>query len=160
MTALLAALTVATAVGSALLAGVFFAFSGFVLAALDRLPAADAARAMREVNLTAVRPPLMLALFGTAVLALAAAVLGLADGAPGSAWVVAAAAVYLVGCVGVTAAGNVPLNDALARSGGADAALAAAWAAFRPGWSRWNALRTAACTASAVLACVALRTAG
>src|SRR5699024_6794249 len=55
-----------TALACAVVAGVFFAFSGFVMRALSALPPADAATAMQSINRTAVRPPLMIALFGTA----------------------------------------------------------------------------------------------
>lgn len=58
-------LTVAAVLGCGLNAGVFFAFSGFVMAALRRLPAPQGIAAMQSINVTAVRPPLMAALFGT-----------------------------------------------------------------------------------------------
>src|SRR6516162_5972848 len=60
--------TVAGAIGAALVGGVFFAFSAFVMPALRRLPAAQGISAMQSINRTAVTAPLMLALFGTAVL--------------------------------------------------------------------------------------------
>lgn len=151
MTVIVTVLLVIAIVGTGTVAGVFFAFSGFVVSGLDRLPPAEAARAMQEINVTAPRPPLMLALFGTALVVAALAVLafiGQAGGAGG--WVVAAAVVYLVCAVGVTAAANVPRNDRLAAAPEGDAgALAAAWAGFRPGWTAWNHVRwlgsTAAC---------------
>ena len=59
------ALTVVTAVGSAIVGGVLFAFSGFVMAGLDRLRPGEAVAAMNAINVTAVRPPLMLAMLGT-----------------------------------------------------------------------------------------------
>ena len=78
------ALVVAAAVGSGLVAGVFAAFSGFVMRAFAGLPAAAGATAMRAVDVTAVRPPLMTLLFGTAVLDVAAAaVLAGGPAAPG-----------------------------------------------------------------------------
>ena len=127
-----------TAVACALVGGVFFAFRGFVMAALNRLPDDAGAAAMRAVNVTAVRPPLMLALFGTAAACVAVLVTG------PSALQVAGAVVYLVGTVGVTVAANVPLNDALERE-------AATWPRYRRTWTRWNHLRTAAALAAAVL---------
>ncbi len=56
-----------TALGCGLLAGVFFAFSAFVMPALRRLPAAQGIAAMQSINRLAVTPALMTALFGTAV---------------------------------------------------------------------------------------------
>ncbi len=125
-----------TAVGCALVGGVFFAFSGFVVAGLARVP--EGAAAMRSVNVTAVRPPLMVLLFGTAAACVAVLVVGPA------ALDRVAAAVYLVGTVGVTVAANVPLNDALERD-------PATWPRYRRQWTRWNTLRTVAATAAAVL---------
>ena len=144
MTVLLDVLLIAAILGTGVVAGVFYAFSGFVTQGLDRLPPSDAARAMRQLNVTAVRPPLMLALFGTGLLAVAVVVIALfgALGA-GTWWAVAASVVYIVGAIGVTAAANVPRNDRLAAAPAADeAALAAAWSAFRPGWQAWNHVRT------------------
>ena len=153
MTVLLDVLLIAVILGTGVVAGVFFAFSGFVTQGLDRLPPSDAARAMRELNVTAVRPPLMLALFGTGLLAVAVVVIALfgALGA-GTWWAVAASVVYIVGAIGVTAAANVPRNTRLAAAPTADdAALAAAWTAFRPGWQAWNHVRTL----TSAVACVA-----
>ena len=120
-------LIIAAALGAGTVAGVWFAFSGFVMAALDQLPAAQAAAAMQAINRTAVRPPLMIAMFGTGSLCVVAA-LG------GDPLVIAAAAVYWLGCIGVTIAGNVPLNDALDR----DAGL---WPTYRTRWTALNSPR-------------------
>ncbi|WP_136708162.1 anthrone oxygenase family protein [Agromyces sp. H66] len=152
-------LLVATIVGTGVAAGVFTAFSAFVTQGLDRLPAADAARAMREINVTAVRPPFMLVLFGTALLTVAVGALALTGTLGGAAWwAIGAAAVYLVGAIGVTGAANVPRNNHLAAPPAADApALAAAWQEFRPGWQAWNhvrALTSAAACVGFVLALV------
>ena len=152
MTVLLDVLLIAAILGTGVVAGVFFTFSGFVTRGLDRLPPSDAARAMREINVTAGRPPLMLALFGTGLLAVAISVVALvgAFGA-GAWWAVAASVVYIVGAIGVTAAANVPRNNRLAAAPATeDGALAAAWTAFRPGWQAWNHVRTF----TSALACV------
>lgn len=109
------ALLLAAALGSAVVAGVFAAFSGFVVRALAALPPATGAAAMRAVNVTALRPPLMTALFGTAALCVAAAATVVAGGGPVLP-VLAGAGAYLAGAVLVTAAANVPLNEELRRS--------------------------------------------
>lgn len=134
----------AAAVGSALVGGVFFAFSGFVVPALARLGAGAAA--MQAVNRAAVRPPLMLALFGTAALCVLAPVL-----AGPSPLLLTAAGLYLLGTLGVTVAANVPLNDRLAADAGT-------WPDYRVRWTRWNTVRTvAALAASAVFAAALAR---
>ncbi|MFF2370573.1 DUF1772 domain-containing protein [Agromyces sp. NPDC058110] len=145
-------------VGTGLVCGVFFAFSGFVVQGIDRLSPADAARAMQEINVTAPRPPLMLALFGTGLVLVALAVLAfLFGGAIGVSdwWVLSATILYVVGAIGVTAAANVPRNTRLAAASEHDeAALAAAWREFRPGWLAWNHVRWI--TSTAACACLVL----
>ncbi|GAA4375899.1 DUF1772 domain-containing protein [Agromyces bauzanensis] len=142
MTWLIDVLLVATILGTGVAAGIFTAFSAFVTQGLDRLPAADAARAMREMNVTAVRPPLMLVLFGTALLAIVVAVFALVGSLGGGTWwAVGAAALYLVGAIGVTGGANVPRNNRLAAASTDASDLATAWAEFRPGWQAWNHVR-------------------
>ena len=142
----------AAAVGSGVVAGVLGAFSGFVMPALARLPDDGGADAMRSINVTAVRPPLMIALFGTAFLAVAAVVLvltrGGADGAVGL--TIAGASSYLLGVIGVTGAVNVPLNDRLAAGTGPT------WPDYVRSWTGWNHVRTAAALAAAVAFTVAV----
>ena len=62
------------ALGCGLVAGVFFAFSTFVMSALTRLQAAQGIAAMQSINITAINPPFMVALFGTAAACLLLAV--------------------------------------------------------------------------------------
>lgn len=127
--------------GCAVVGGVFFAFSTFVVPALRRLPGAEAGRAMRSINAAAVRPVFMLALFGTAA---ACAALGVAGARRGDARLLAGCAGYLVGVVGVTLAANVPLNERLDRR-------QVAFEDFAVAWSRWNHVRTLSGTGAAVL---------
>lgn len=137
--------------GSALVAGVFFAFSTFVMRGLDLAGADVAAPAMRGINVTALRPPLMLALFGTALLAVVLGIVALVSWTPASPWLLAAGAVYLLGEVVVTAVGNVPLNQRIDRETGG-----AYWREFLPKWNRWNHVRTIAGVAAAAGYLVAL----
>lgn len=140
------------AVATGLAGGVFSAFSTFVMSGLRRLDPAAGAAAMRSINRTAVQPPLMVLLAASVLLPAAAAVLGLVRGEAGTGWALAGAVVALVGLLGVTAAGNVPLNDRL------DAATdpATVWVATVPRWLAWNHVRTAAGALAAVLLVVAV----
>ena len=153
----LTTLTAVCALGSATVGGVFFAFSTFVLPGLRRLPPAGGIAAMQQVNVTAVRPGLMSALFGTAALCL---VLAIWAGASGeirrNPALLIGALLYLVGAVGVTAAYNVPLNNALAALP-ATPAGAAGWADFLRGWAVGNHVRTVTCLGAAAAFLVALR---
>jgi uncharacterized membrane protein len=152
-----AALLVAVAaLGAALVAGVFFAFSTFVMAGLDRSGPDHASPAMRGINVAAVRPPLMLLLFGTLVLELTAAIALLVSlGWSLASWLgVVGFATYAVGVVVVTASGNVPLNNRLAAP---DAGTREdAWRAYAGPWTRLNHVRTLAAAASSALLLTAL----
>ena len=148
------ALTAIAAVGSAVVGGVWFTFSGFVMAALARLPTAQGAAAMQSINVTAVRPPLMLAMFGTAAVCVAAVVAAVAGDGGGTGWVVAGAVLYLAGTVGVTIGGNVPLNDALARVEPGDAREL--WTRYQERWTAWNTVRGVTAVAAAAAFAVAL----
>jgi len=116
MSGVLYAATLVTALGCGLIAGAFFAFSSFVMDALKRLAPEQGISAMQSINVLAVTPVFMTALFGTA-----AACLGLVGwatiswGEGPAAPVLAGCAFYLVGTVGVTIARNVPLNERLAK---------------------------------------------
>src|SRR5687767_13748228 len=103
------ALTFIAAIGCGVVAGIFFAFSSFIMAALGRIPVAQGIASMRSINITVINPGFMLTLFGTALLCLALAVMALFSwGQPGSALIAAASLLYLLGCVGVTMVRNVP----------------------------------------------------
>ncbi|MDO9398544.1 MAG: DUF1772 domain-containing protein [Herbiconiux sp.] len=146
------ALSGVTALGAALVGGVFFAFSGFVMRALGELDAAGGMRAMQAINRTAVRAPLMLLLFGTLLAGLASCVLlAVADAGHALWWGVAAEAVYLVGVVGVTIGFHVPRNDALAAVDAARPDATAAWLSYRVAWTRGNHVRVLAGAAAALL---------
>ncbi len=143
------ALLFVTALGSALAAGVFFAFSTFVMAGLERGSPATAVAAMQSINRAAPGPPLMLVLFGTAALCLAVAVVALLGNAgPSGALALAGAIAYLVGVVGVTMACSVPLNDRLDRVDPEGPTAAAEWSQYDRRWRAWNHVRTLAGLAS------------
>lgn len=139
------AASAAAALGCTLVAGVFFGFATFVMPALDSLGNAPAADAMRAINVKAVGPGLMVAMFGTALIVIAVAVIAVGEiGEIRGKLMVAGAALYLVGCFGVTIAGNVPLNETLEEAGRTGTPAAIAWADFLGPWNAWNVTRTVA----------------
>jgi uncharacterized membrane protein len=148
----------ATALGCGIVGGVFFAFSSFVMTALKLLPAAEGMAAMRSINRVAVTPLFMGALFGTAVACLgvaAVALTGWADGRAG--WLLAGSGVYLFGVVAVTAAFNVPRNEALALADPKSAAGDQLWQRYAVEWTAWNHVRTIAGAAASALLIAGLR---
>ena len=157
MSAVLYAATLVTTLGCGLIAGTFFAFSSFVMPALKRLPTEGGIAAMQSINVLAVTPVFMTALFGTA-----AACLGLIAwaafswGEQPTALVLAGGVLYIVGTIGVTIARNVPLNDRLAtlQPQGSDAA--SRWEEYVTKWTAWNHVRVAAALGAAALLTIAL----
>jgi uncharacterized membrane protein len=137
------ALTFVTALGCATVGGLFYAFSSFVMAGLDRRSPATAIGAMQGINAAALRPPLLLPLFGTALLCLAVAVAALIERDGGASWLgLAGAAVYLAGVVGVTMRGNVLLNLHLDEVDPEGPAAAEEWRGYHQRWGAWNHVRT------------------
>ncbi len=115
MDGLVTALTIATAVGCGVNGGVFFGFSSFVMPGLARLRPPDGVAAMQSLNVTAVTPAFMTALFGTGALCVAVIVAGLAGLDEGyGGWLVAGGVLYLAGSIVVTMLYHVPRNNALA----------------------------------------------
>jgi uncharacterized membrane protein len=150
-------LTFVSAIASALVAGVFFAFSNFVMQALGRIPPEQGVAAMQSINITVINPLFMLAFMGTGAVCLALIV-----GAffrweeTGSKLVLAASLIYLIGVIGVTMVFNVPLNDALAAVQPGTPDAAALWTRYMSEWTFWNSVRTVAPLISAALFIVAL----
>lgn len=153
------ALHISAVICAALVAGIFFAFSTFVMRALAKLEAREGIAAMQSVNVVVQNPWFFGVFFGAGILSIAG-VLGalLAGDAGGRIAAFAGAALYLVGCIGVTAVKNVPLNDQLAKVEPTDEAAALFWDDYVTRWNRWNHVRTAACLLAAAAFSMALTT--
>lgn len=145
----------AGAISSALVAGIFYAFSSFVMPALGRLPDEQGRGAMNAINVAVYTPSFMILFMGTALLSAVLAVWSLFSiGNLPSQLVLAASLLYLVGCFGVTIAFNVPLNSQLAT---ADAGSGdALWRRFLRDWTIWNTVRTVAAGLASALFILAL----
>ncbi|MEH2081346.1 MAG: anthrone oxygenase family protein [Nostoc sp.] len=144
-------LTLLTALGCGLVAGVFFAFSTFVMNALARLQPKEGIIAMQSINITAINPLFMLALFGTAVACIFLAVSSVLKWhQPSAAYLLIGSLLYLIGTVLVTIAFNVPLNDALAIAKPDSTEGANLWARYLTNWTFWNHVRTIAALAAAL----------
>ncbi|NJR58705.1 MAG: DUF1772 domain-containing protein [Cyanobacteria bacterium CRU_2_1] len=151
------ALKLFAALGCGLIAGVFFAFSTFVMSALARLQPALGIAAFQSINITVYNPWFMGTFLGTAVACFFLAVSSLLKWQqPGAVYLLVGSLLYLVGTVLVTILFNVPLNDALAIVKPDSAEGATLWAKFLPNWTNWNHVRTAAALAAAASFTIAL----
>ena len=142
-------LALASALGSGLMAGVFFTFSTFVMRALARQPAAHGIATMQSINVTVLNPWFLGVFFGTAatcsVLAFDSLVL---RPVPGAWLLLAGSALYVLGTFLVTMVCNVPWNNRLAAADAASAAGQALWARYLSRWTAWNHVRTVAALAA------------
>lgn len=144
-------------VGAGLVAGVFFAFSTFVMKALAQLPARQGIAAMQRINVVVIGPLFLGVFVGTAVLASLGAVAAFAPWVPGrSTLLLVGAATYVVGCFGVTMACNVPRNERLARMDDASPDAQSYWPVYVREWLVWNHVRTASSLVAATTAAAAL----
>jgi len=129
-------LILATAVGAGLVAGIFFAFSSFVMRALARLPPSQGIAAMQSINITVINPVFMTAFLGTAVASAVLVVVSLLDWhRPGSGFLLAGGLLYLVGTILVTMVFNVPRNEVLARLDPANVEAASVWMGYVGEWT-------------------------
>lgn len=142
-------LIVVAALGSGLVAGIFLIFSVAVMSALGRLSPAEGMRAMQSINVVIINPAFLGVFLGTAILSAVIVVLGFFRlGQPGWAYLIAAAAVYLIGCIFVTMFFNVPMNNALAAADPASTEGQEIWKNYLSNWTFWNHVRTLASLAA------------
>jgi uncharacterized membrane protein len=139
-------LTLLSALGSGIMAGLFFAFSAFIMQAFGKRPAPVGIAAMQSINETILKPVFFLVFFGTALVSLVLAVLALIGWSDvGSGWRLAGALLYLIGAIGVTMQWNVPLNNQLAKAAPDSTEGATLWTHYLKVWTQWNHLRTIGC---------------
>ncbi|MPZ19743.1 MAG: DUF1772 domain-containing protein [Luteitalea sp.] len=138
-------LTLVSALGCGLIAGVFFAFSTFVMRALARLPPAQGIAAMQSINIVVLNPLFLSVLLGTAATCLVTAFLSLTRWhTSGAGYLLTGGLLYVVGTVLVTRVFNVPRNDALAAVDATSTEGAKVWASYVTSWTAWNHVRTVA----------------
>lgn len=138
--------------GSALVGGIFFAFSSFVMMALADVPSAEGMRAMQSINIVVLNRSFLGAFIGTTVLSLISGWLAVGGWyRPSAAFFLGAAIFYIVGTFLVTAFGNVPLNDQLATVSAADPGAQEVWENYLVRWTMWNHVRTVAAMVAALL---------
>ncbi|MBM7113686.1 DUF1772 domain-containing protein [Archangium primigenium] len=157
MKTLVAGLLWFSALGNGLLAGLYFAFSAFIMTSLARLDRAAGISAMNAINVEIVRSLFMPVFLGTTVAGAVLAGLALMRwGEPGALPMLLGGLLQVLGMFAVTVAFNVPLNNALAAVAPTSAEGATLWARYLEDWTRWNHVRTLACTGATALHILAL----
>ncbi len=150
-------LVVMGVVGTGLVAGVFCAFSTFVMRGLAALPPAQGVAAMQSINAAALGPAFMLVFMGSAVLcAVVAVVTFVLWPDEGTVELLLGSGLYLFGSFGVTVVANVPRNETLLKLDAGTPEAADYWQTYVREWTVWNHVRTAASAAAAVAYVLAL----
>lgn len=146
-----------SAVSAGLMAGLYFAFSTFIMTALAGIERASGVAAMNAINRVILRSAFMPVFLGSSLASLVLVALGLLRrDEPGAMAMAAGGAVYFLGMFVVTMLGNVPLNNALAATDPTKKADAGVWAGYLARWTRWNHVRTLSSTAALVLFILAI----
>jgi len=154
-------LTFVAALGSGLVAGIFFAFSNLVMKALARVPPAQGISAMQSINVVVLNRWFFAVFFGTAACCLILTITSFIRWQkPSAGYLLVGSLLYLIGTILVTIACNVPLNDALAAVDPSSADAGPVWSNYVKNWIGWNHVRAIASFAAAASFTVALSHSG
>ncbi len=149
-------LTRVAAVGSGLMAGMFFVFSVAIMPALDRLGHPGGMKAMQRINDDIQTPLFLLVFLGSGAAGAALAVSSLWTWAQPGAGYRLSGGLGLIGIVALTVVYHVPRNNSLKAVSADSTAAPAEWARYLREWVPWNHVRTVASTASLVTLLLAL----
>lgn len=152
------------ALWSAVIGGVFSAFSEFVMSGLLRTAPAGGIEAMQHINRTVLRTQFVAGILSIALFSVLFAVYSWTT-VEGAALValIAAPAVYLPTVFFMTMFGNVPMNNKLARLEHTSVEAEAYWAVYGRNWTRLNHYRTIGSVLTAglyIIAAITLITSG
>jgi len=126
-----------------LVAGIFLAFSDFIMRGLESAGADAGAEAMRGLNRTVYASKFLLMLKALPVLALALAAAAFLLERPGmAAWLGFGAVSHIALVMLATLVRNVPMNTRLESLTGETQASAAYWPGYVSRWTGWNHVRT------------------
>jgi uncharacterized membrane protein len=151
------ALTLSSALGCALMAGVFFAFSTFVMKGLDQIPANESISAFNSISVMVGRTLFGAAFVVTPLICVITIIFALWKWqTPASIYILAGGIIYIVFSLLVTIGFNIPLNDALAAVAPNDPNNANLWRNFYDPWMFWNHVRTIGSLGAATAFIIAL----
>lgn len=144
-------LTGATAIYCWLIAGVFLAFSDFVMKSLGALPAPQGIAAMQSINILVFRSVFMVGLFAICASSIFLIGYTYVTAAQDTGLIVTAGLLYIVTVMIVSIIGNIPLNNKLAALDANSNAAKTLWPQYLVRWVRWNHIRTIGAATSAAM---------
>lgn len=144
-----------------LMAGLFFSFSYSVMPALKRVPDKEFITVMQSINRAIQNPVFFIVFFGCLLLLPACTYICYRSPVtPVFRLALAATIIYFIGVFGVTALGNIPLNNALDKfnmAGASSEMITQQRTVFETRWNGLNMVRTISSALSfllMILACI------
>lgn len=136
---------------SSVVAGVFMAFSDFVMKSLAAATPAAGIESMQIINRKVYGSVFLFLLLGMAPVSLGIPIYAIfAVSGPASGWLIAGGTIYVTGVFIVTIARNVPMNKRLDAMDFNSPGTASYWTTYAASWTRWNHVRSAASAGSAI----------
>jgi len=130
------------AMGAGLMAGVYFAFSGFIMRALNQLGPIQATEAMNAINEVILHSWFMVLFFGSTLLYAMLSAYAVFDADQAGRWLLfATGLIYVFGMFLCTVIFNVPLNNRLAQASNDESTKSKTWTLYFKPWTRWNHIR-------------------
>jgi uncharacterized membrane protein len=146
-----------SAIGCGLMAGVYFAFSTFVMMALGRIDQASGIAAMNAINTDILKSLFMPLFFATSLASAALTILSFLHwGQAGATPMLIGGLIYIAGMFIVTVVFNVPLNEALGAAAPTPPESNSLWQRYLSEWTMWNHVRTIASTLASAFFIAAL----
>ena len=146
-------------VTTGLMSGLLYGWSVSVIPGTRRVAATNYVDTMQHINRAIINPAFVIPFMGIPLVLGGAAIMQFRAGDHRRGWLLAGAtATYVVGVLGVTVGGNVPLNDALDAfdlRGSTSDAIEQRRGSYETPWNRWHYLRTMASVGSFALATAA-----
>ncbi len=140
------ALLGASILATGLMSGLWYGWAVSVIPGTRRVPDGTYITTMQSINRAIINPAFVVPFMGIPALLAGASVVQFRAGDSRRGWLLAGAtATYVLGVLGVTVGGNVPLNDALDAFDLPDAderAVGIRRRTYERPWNRWHYLRT------------------
>lgn len=148
-----------TAIGTALMAGLFYSYCCSVVIGLRMLPDPEYIAAMQAINRAIQNPIFFICFIGTPLLLPLSTYLNYSHPVPLKFWLLFAATIlYLFGVLGITAFGNIPLNNTLEKFNLLNASkesIGIQRINFETRWNMLNIIRTISSILSLIVVMIA-----
>ena len=140
------------AVWSAVIGGVFSAFSEFIMSALMRTNPEGGIEAMQQINHTVIKTQFVVGILAIAGVSIAFAVYGNSTFSGGARRaVILAPMIYIPSVFLMTICGNVPMNNKLKSFAYTSSEAKSYWPVYGRVWTRLNHVRTLGSVATSVI---------